>query len=171
MTLARAARWRPATIGWVIVSACALLPEPDVTVNTLRSHTFALDSAGVVFDLGRGVRAAQQPGVCFSIDTSRYVLRPQATQGVPLQLTDTTLRTRNAGAGAGTPITLRAALEGADGVLVDSHGGAYGPDESGERLCVRWTGLRPGMTYVRLHVRSTPPIVVDNMTWRFFTRL
>jgi hypothetical protein len=170
MTLASAARWLPAAIGWVL-SACALLPEPDVTVNTLRSKPSTIDSTSVVFELGRGVRGAQQPGLCFSIDTSRYVLRPQATKGFPLKLTDTTLQTRSTGAGAGTPIALRAALEGADGVLVDSHGGAYGPDESGERLCVGWTGLRPGMTYVKLHVRSTPPIVVHDLTWRFFTRL
>jgi hypothetical protein len=151
----------------LLISACALLPEPDVTVSTLRAKPLTIDSAGIVFELGRGVRGTQQPGVCFSTDTSRYVIRPQATKGFPLQLTDTSLQTR----GGGTPIALRAALEGADGVLVDSHGGAYGPDESGERLCVGWTGLRPDMTYVRLHVRSTPPIVVHDLTWRFFTRL
>ena len=173
----------PAAIG-CFVGACALLPSPDITVKSLQSGSVAVDSAGVVFNLRSGVTDATHPAVCMILDTLQYVFHPRAERSRPLPLTDTTVHSRDAGMQAATPIVLRAVLEGTNGERVESTGGRYGPGngmdtpynrehllgEGGETICLDWNALRPGVTYVKLRLRSTRPIVVHELTWHYLSR-
>jgi hypothetical protein len=177
------ARSLPATIG-CIAAACALLPNPDITVKTLRSGSVAVDSTGVVFNLRSGVTDASRPELCLILDTTHYVFHPRAEKFHPLQLTDTTVYPRNAGTQASTPIALKAVLERRNGERVESNGGSYSPGngmdtpynqahllgEGGEGVCLNWNALRPGVTYVKLRFRSTRPIIVHELTWHYLTR-
>jgi hypothetical protein len=165
-------------------AACALFPDPDITVKTLRSGSLAVDSAGVAFTLRSGVTDARQPGLCMILDTLHYVFRPHGDKLHPLTLTDTTVYPRQAGTQTITPIALSAVLEGSNGEFVVSSGGRYGPgngmetpynrthllDEEGMEVCLVWHTLRPGVTYVKLRLQSTRPIVVNELTWHYFSR-
>jgi hypothetical protein len=118
------------------------------------------------------------------LDTLHYAFHPRGEKSRPLPLTDTTVYPRDAGTETTTPIALRAVLEGRDGERVDSSGGGYGPGngmgtpydrmhllgEEGERVCLVWNTLRPGITYVKLRFRSTRPVVVHELTWHYFSR-
>jgi hypothetical protein len=104
------------------------------------------------------------------LDTARYVFRPQAEQDHPLPLSDATVYARHAGSSDDTPIAFRAVLEGGNGERVHSGRGGYGIREQGEELCLGWTNFHPGVTYVRLRLWSTRPVVLDKVTWRYLTR-
>jgi hypothetical protein len=177
------ARFLRAALGCV-GAACALLPSPDISVKTLRSGSVTVDSTGVVFNLGSGVTDASHPRLCMILDTLHYVFHPRAEKFHPLQLTDTTVYPRDAGTQTTKPIALRAVLEGRNGERIDSSGGGYSPGngmdtpynrihllgEEGEEVCLHWNTLRPGVTYVRLRLRSTRPIVVHELTWHYSNR-
>jgi hypothetical protein len=179
----RIARFLPAAIG-CIGAACALLPTPNVTVKTLRSGSFTVDATGVVFDLRSGITEAKQPTVCMILDTLQYVFSPRAEHFHPLQLTDTTVYLRNNATRSTTPIVFKAVLEARNGERVDSGSGEYVPgngmdtpynqahllDEAGEVVCFGWSALRPGVTYVKLRLLTSQPIVVHDLTWHYLTR-
>ena len=176
----RFVRFLQAAIGYT-VSACGLLPEPDITVNTLRSGSITVDSMGVVFALRSGVTSVRDPKLCMILDTLHYVFRPRAEKFHPLRLTDTTVNSRNISIQDAPPIALRAVLEGKKGDRVESSGGEYSPGngmdtpynrahllgEEGEVVCLGWNSLRPGVTYLKLRLRSTRPIVVHEPTWHY----
>ncbi|HKW10673.1 MAG TPA: hypothetical protein VJO33_09855 [Gemmatimonadaceae bacterium] len=161
-----------------------LLPSPDISVKTLRSGALAVDSAGVVFNLRAGVSDASHPSLCMILDTLHYVFHPRAEKFHPLQLTDTTVYPRDTGTQTTTPIALRAVLEGRNGEHVVSSGGGYSPangmetaynrmhllGEEGEAVCLDWNTLGPGVTYVKLRLRSTRPIVINELTWHYLSR-
>ena len=177
------ARFLPAAIGCV-GAACAFGPAPDITVKTLRSGSVAVDSTGVVFNLRSGVTDAHHPELCMILDTLHYVFHPRAEKFHPLRLTDTTVYPRDTSTQATTPIALRAVLEGRNGERVDSNGGGYSPNngmdtpynrlhllgEGGEEVCLDWNALRPGVTYVKLRLLSTRPMVVHELTWHYLSR-
>jgi hypothetical protein len=118
------------------------------------------------------------------LDTLQYVFRPRAEQFHPLQLTDTTVYLRNSATHPTTPIVLRAGLEARNGERVDSGNGEYVPgngmdtpynrahvlDEGGEVVCLGWSALRPGVTYVKLRLRTSQRVVVHDLTWEYLTR-
>jgi hypothetical protein len=176
-------RFLPAAIGCV-GAACALGPTPDITVKTLRPGSVAVDSTDVVFNLRPAVTDAHDPELCMILDTLHYVFHPRAERFHPLQLTDTTVYSRDAGTQAAMPIALRAVLEGRNGERVESSGGGYSPGngmdtpynrarllgEGGEEVCLDWNTLRPGVAYVKLRFRSTRPIVVHELTWHYVSR-
>jgi hypothetical protein len=162
---------RRAALG-LLASACALLPNPEVSVKTLRAGSFTLDSSVVSFDLRPGVTQAQYPEVCMSLDTLRYTFRPKAEQFHPLELTDTTIYARNDSTGDGRAIALTALLEAPNGDRVNSGRGDYAPGngEEGEVVCLGFGALPPNVTYTKLRLRSTVPVVVKQITWHYFTR-
>lgn len=151
-------------------AACAILPRPDITVKTLASGSTVVDSSGLAFDLPAAAAAAQHPNVCLILDTLEYGFRPRAEPFHPLPLTDTTVYARHAVAQSATPVALRAVLEGKNGKRVDADWGGYVPGNGrGVSVCLGWTALPGAVTYTRLRLSSTRPIVAHELTWHYFT--
>jgi hypothetical protein len=137
-----------------------------------------------VFNVRSGGTDAAHPALCMILDTLHYVFHPPGDKLHPLQLADTTVYPRDAGTQNTTPIALSAVLEGGNGEDVVSSGGRYGPGngmetpydrmhlltEAGVQVCLFWNTLRPNVSYVKLRLRSTRPIVVNELTWHYLTR-
>jgi hypothetical protein len=167
------------------ITACAILPSPDITVRTLQAGSVTVDSTGVAFNLRSAVTDANHPDLCMILDTLRYDFRPRAEKFHPLPLTDTTVYVRNASTLDAAPIVLQGVLEGSGGEYVDSDGGGYSPatgmdtpfnrkhllGEGGEVVCLDWSALRPGVTYTKLRLRSTRAIIVNELTWHYLSRI
>ena len=158
------ARFLLTAIGF-IVSTCISLPTL-MSVKTLRSSPVTLDSTGVVFALRSGVTDGNEPSVCLVLDSLRYTFRPEAKPFHPGMLTDTTVYPRNVTAPGGTPIAFRAVLEGNNGERARFQPSGYGFNQNeGYELCLGAPELVPGVSYVRLRLRSTRPIIVERVTW------
>lgn len=150
-------------------SLCATLACAPERIRTLAPGPIRFDSTGVAIQLRSPVNERNTSvNLCVSFDTTRYLIYIFGVRTLtvrPRRPADPSSWLEDAPDSRAISVDLQ--LEANNGERAKfSQGSAFG--DSGQRECLGSFEFRPGISYTRLWLRSTRPVVVTKVerTWR-----